>query len=472
MEKERKDCLWIVISVACSTFMISMDLTIVSISLPSISRYFHVSAGEVSRVMIYFLLFFTATMLIFGKMADRVGLKKILLWGYVIFSLSSLLCGFSNNMGMLIFFRCVEGIGAAMYITCAFAVIPRFLPSGIIGWAFGIQIIGTTLGNTISAPLGGIINKFLAWPVIFFVNVFFGIAAFFIAERFIPSDEPAHREMHRGFDIPGTLLSFVSLFAFLYALNSGQKYGWTSPFILYCFGLSCVLFYFFIQWQKRAPSPLLDLSLFGNTHFNLALVTSVMAFAVNSGIRFLIPFYLEMGLGLSPEKMGMIFLLFPLANLVVGPLAGRASDTINPHVIVASSLGAIAVACGLFACTLTIAGLWPVIIFLVFLGVAYGLFYPPNNHLIMGLSPPGKHGVASTTCNTIRNLSMAIGVSIFEIFFTRGLPAGGSSHAGAGLSLPQMAGGFQNAFAIGGWMCIAGLAATLIIIRGESRRKD
>lgn len=469
MERNRKNYLWIAITAAFATFIIRIDLSIVSIALPTVSRYFKVDMTDVSGVMVYYLLFFTCTMLIFGKLADSIGLKKILIYGYVLFAAGSFMCIFAGNLNLLIFFRSIQGTGAAMFITAAFAVIPKFLPQEIMGWAFGIQILGTTLGSTVAAPLGGIITEYLSWQCIFIINVPVAVIAIIIARRVLPEE---HMERDNGkFDIPGIFLSFASVFFLLYGLNNGRKIGWTSPFILTAFAASALSFTIFIFNEKKSKNPLIDLELFKNIRFNYAIFTSIMAFSVSSGIQFIVPFYLELVHSLKPVKTGFIFLIYPLVNMLLGPLAGREADKINPTTIITVSMLLGSISCIFFAFFLNIKSLFPVIIFLILIGITYGLNAPPNNKLVMSFAPRGKHGITSATYNTIRNLSLALGVCIFEIIFSTSLSHPHKNY----MKVPfnELIKGFQNTFIAGAIICFMGMAAAfIVIIAGERRVKS
>ena len=119
---------WIVITVTFGAFMSKLDSYVVSISLPTIAERFHVTSAEVSWVILVYLLVSTSTLLLFGKLGDRLGLRTVFFFGYLLFTLGSLLCGAAMSLGMLIMSRFVQGLGCAMILAIAFAVVPKFLP--------------------------------------------------------------------------------------------------------------------------------------------------------------------------------------------------------------------------------------------------------------------------------------------------------------------------------------------------------
>ena len=221
--------LLIVISVAFSSFLVRLNNYMVNISLPTITRSFGVTSSDASRIISSYLLIITTTLLLFGKLGDRIGLKRVFISGYVIFTVGSLMCGLSHDIDMLIGSRFVQGIGSAMLLAVSFAIISHFLPEGNTGWAFGITSTASALGVATGAPVGGIITGYLSWNWAFFINVPVGIVAVIVAMKYIPGTKPGsssapEREGGRkGFDFLGAILSFTKLKLLIYNLNNDNK---------------------------------------------------------------------------------------------------------------------------------------------------------------------------------------------------------------------------------------------------------
>jgi MFS family permease len=493
----RKPYRSIVISAAFAVFMVRLNNYIVNISLPAISRDFHVAISEVSWVVLSYLLVMTSSMLIFGKLGDRIGLKKIFIVGYVCFTVSSLFCGLSPNITSLYISRGIQGIGGAMMMASAFAIIAHFLPESISGWAFGLCSFANSLGVMVGAPLGGVITGYFSWIWVFLINIPVGLIGILIAWKALPDDKPIiqeyaphavrhihtfragkrlyiaedslNKETKTPFDITGSILSFIGLSAFVYAFSMGNDMGWESPIILSALIVAVIAFGAFIYYEKRSSDPILVFNLFKNRDFTFAILTTLVAIMLLSGGNLLLPFYLELAKGLPTEKVGFVLLVYSLVYMPIAPLSGRLSDKINPRLICSVAMFLGLVACLFFASTLALPGLKPAVIYLMILAVAYSLFYPANNHLVMSLAPYKNHGVASGMYSTAINISLVLGICLFESVFSyarsEGISLNHTLPEWAGMTSDPLTNAFQFAFIVGSIVCL--LAFVLSLLTGK-----
>jgi EmrB/QacA subfamily drug resistance transporter len=465
---------WIVISVAFASFMARLNNYTVNISLPTMAQFFGVSTGEVSRIVMSYLLIITSTLLLFGRLGDRIGLKRIFITGYIIFVMGSFLCGLSHNIHVLVGLRCIQGVGAAMLLATSFAIISKCIPADRLGWAFGITSTSSALGVATGAPVGGLITGYLSWHWIFFVNIPVWIAAIIVAVRMIPSDSPAkspdaQKGQKESFDIPGAIFSFVGLVALLYAMNRGRELGWASPFIVLTFAVAVVFLTAFIIREKRCSAPLLKLSFFWNPVFTFALLATFAAFMLIAGNAFLLPFYLQIVKGLSVTQTGMVLLTYSLIYVFLSSPAGRLADKVNPTSLCTIATISAAACTFTFSLTLPLPGLVPAFVFLIWLGLSYVIFFSPNNKQIMSLAPPGSQGSASGLFNTVTNLAMVFGVGAFEMIFSASTTVLTKDVKASAAMLPgeMLTGGFQNAYIFGGILCVAGAVFSLLTRKGR-----
>lgn len=416
--------------------MVNVDTYIVNISLPTIASAFQTDTSNVSWVSMSYQLTVTGFLLIFGRLGDRVSIKKVFMFGYGLFTLSSLLCGLSNSLWALVLSRAIQGVGASVLYALTPAMVPRFLPENMRGPAFGALATAAALGTMIGNPLGGLITGYFSWQWIFYINIPIGIAAMLVCRRVIPEDGPTRQVEHRRIDIPAAFLSFLFLLGLMYSLNRVNEYGWRSPLILGGLAGTLVMLLGFILRERKSPSPLLDYSLFRSPTFCFGNVANFLAYAFLAGNNFIIPFYLIIVKGLTPEKAGLALLVYSLVFALVGPLAGLLSKKIHPRNLCTISLALGAVLSLSFSSLLREPGILPVMAYFAILAVTFATFLPSNNNVIMSMAPKNRQGLVSASFRMIGRIGMTFGVCLFETIFSMMLPHEGKTNILMLKSLP------------------------------------
>jgi EmrB/QacA subfamily drug resistance transporter len=458
-EENKGAALMIVICAAFATFMSKLDLYIVNISLPSIAEHFKASAGQVSLSVLAYMLTGASSLMFFGRLGDRIGLRTVFTAGYALFTAGSLLCGLAWSMNALVAFRLIQGTGGAMILSSAFALIGRHIPGPRAGWAFGLLASGSALGITFGAPLGGLINHFASWRWVFLVNVPVGIAAVAAALKFIPG-EKLTEEPGAGYDIPGNLTAFFGLGLLFYSISLLGESAFLSAHILAPLGCSVVLLSAFVFWEAKCRSPLLDLGMFRNKPFITSNLASFTGYMLLAGHGFLLPFYLEQIKGMATIRTGITVALFSGLFVIVSPLAGRLSLRVRParlSMLGMLSAGGAALA---FSAGIGVPGLAITIIYLVWVASSYAFFIPSNNSLAMGSAPEEKKGAASGLFNTINTLGTMLGVTMFQLLYTAST-TGPETASGSAARIS----GFRGAWMFGAAMCAAAALFSAINLR-------
>jgi EmrB/QacA subfamily drug resistance transporter len=453
----------ILLLISLAAFMGALDTTIVNISLPSISKYFQSDIATVSWVAIAYLLILSSTLVTFGRVADIRGYKKIYVAGFAIFTIGSLSCGLSSTIYLLIGFRVLQGVGAAMLQAIGGAMVVRYLPEKIRGTAFGILTTSAAVGLAAGTPLGGFLSQFYSWHWIFFVNVPVGIFAIILAFAILPRDSG---EFAKGrFDLPGAGLLLVALVSLIFFLNMGTNVGWLSWRILASIIVSVAAWAGFIFNERRAKSPLINLSFFRNRNFAMAIIVAMLVLLMGQGSWYAFPFYLELEKGFAANIAGLILLVPTLLMMVCGPIAGFLSDRIGPRYICVLGSAVLIAAFMIFAVMGARTTLPYIIIALAIEGVGIGLVMPANFNLIMGMSSRGDEGVINSLVNTVRNVGAVMGIAVFTLIFLSVLAGMGVSTANiTPHSLPPkaFAFGFHAIFlfgaALGGLLLVLNLA--------------
>jgi len=455
----------ILFSICFASFMVNLDTYIVNISLPKISHYFNAQPQEVSWIILGYNLTVASLLIIMGRVGDKIGLKNVFQLGFALFTVSSLVCGLSPSLLVLIISRCVQGIGASMLYSMTPAMVPKFLPAERRGPAFGTLATAAALGITVGTPLGGIITGFLSWHWIFLINIPVGILAIVVCQKAIPDDSRDSLAAEgKGFDAQGAILSFICSMTMVFGISKGETYGWSSPLIMVCLAVAACSLYLFINWEGRAKDPLLDLSLFRDRAFTFGNSASVLAFAYLAGNNFIMPFYLINFKHMKAEQAGFFFLIYSVLFMFVGPFAGKLTNRISPRLLCTFAMALCSINALVFSFALSSNSLVPAVLYFILMAVSFGTFCPCNNTVVMGMAPPGKQGVVAGTYRMGNRLGMAIGVCFFQIFYS--LAFSSVHHTGAisyeKFTADVLLRGFRDTYMAGGVLLFAAFMFSLL----------
>jgi EmrB/QacA subfamily drug resistance transporter len=409
-EKKGIELKWLVLSaVMLGSFMGPLDGSIVNTVLPNIAEYFKTDISIVQWVPTIYLLTISCLILLYGRLGDMIGYKRVYLYGLAGFVTASILCGASQSIWMLIAFRSIQGLAAGMMMAVGYAIVTSVFPPAERGKAMGIYAISIAAALGLGPMFGGLIAKYLSWRYVFYVNVPIGIAALIWGARIIPrgSTKPDQR-----LDWRGALTAFIFLATLLLFANRGEDWGWTSPASLVLVGIAVVFGAVFVWIERTSPQPMLNLSLFKSRTFSFASMSAMLNFMALYAVIFLTPFYLTIILHYDILKVGLVIAASPFATLAVAPLSGILSDRIGTRGLAFSGMAISAVGLYLLSGLNASSSASQVIWHLVVVGVGIGLFQSPNNSAVMGSVPPWFFGIASGILAAVRNVGMVIGIAV------------------------------------------------------------
>ncbi|MEI6293305.1 MAG: MFS transporter [Methanomicrobiales archaeon] len=413
----------LIISISLATFMSALDGTIVNIALPTISQAFNVTTSTVSWVSTIYLLVMAGCVLIFGKISDVIGFKKVFLAGFLIFTIGSFSCGLLpdliHSFPILIGSRAFQAVGGAMITAIGPAMVTAYIPMEQKGKAMGVVLTFAALGTALGPTIGGVLTQFLSWNWIFFINVPVGICAILLGARVIPAMKSQPRTA--GFDRAGAVLIFTGLASLLFALSEGQTLGWSTPAIVVSLILAILTLGGFVWCELRARDPLLELRLFKRRNFLLTNTLMVLLFFSFAGIMYLLPFYLEYVQGYAPSTAGLILTSLSVAMMVGGILAGILYNRAGGRLL--CIVAGITVVVGYFLMTRirpdTTTGF--VVLCLLLIGFGLGLMLTPASNMIMNSVGKKYQGMVSSLTSLERFAPMTIGIAIFNLVFIRGI---------------------------------------------------
>ncbi len=409
---------WIVWALAASSsFITTLDGSIVNIGLPAISQTFHVGvSGAIEWVIIGYLVIIAAVLLTFGRLADMIGKRPILLTGLGVFMLGSALCGMAPSLLMLILARLFQGLGGALIFSVNIAMITSTFVDRGRGLALGLNAVVVSLGVAAGPTIGGIITQYLSWRWIFYVNVPICICVFLAAFFFYREQRSAYARNGR-FDPLGAGLLAIGLGSLTLGLSFGQEWGWFSGGTLTSLGVGVVILCVAISVEKHIEHPILDIHLLTNHVFAFANISFMLCMMALFAPGFLLPFYFEELRGFSTLQTGLMLTPLPLMLAVVAPLSGALADRFGSRWL--SPIG-LTIACfGLFLLSqINIhSSALDIIWRLAVTGFGQGLFQSPNTRTMMGAASQNEQGEASGLLATGRVIGQSMSVALTGTVF-------------------------------------------------------
>jgi len=386
----------------------------VNIALPTIGEELSMDAVSLSWIAMAYLLSSAILLVPFGKLADIVGRRKMLLLGNLFFAIATLFCGFSFSGNMLIASRFLQGVGASMMLSSSMAIVVSAFPPEIRGKIIGLTTMSVYVGLSAAPWLGGLLTEHLGWQSIFYSNAAAG-AIVVIGIQFGVKAEWAEARNDR-FDYRGSTVFVASMLVLMYGFSNLP--GRTET-ILVLAGLAGLVG--FVIMELRVQYPVLNIRLFtSNRIFAFSNLAALINYAATYGITFVLSLYLQDVKGLSPSHAGFLLMTQPVVMAITAIISGRLSDRIDCQIL--SSLGMAIIVTGLvFMVFLDMNTPDPYLVISLFVfGLGFGLFSSPNTNSVMSSVGKKYLGTASATLGTMRAtgqmFSMAIAAMAINAF--------------------------------------------------------
>ncbi len=421
MEESRAALLVVVIG----TLMAAVDSTIMILALPTVGREIH---SDLSTIIWAILIYFLVTAVLttqMGRIGDIFGRSRFYNAGFVVFTVGSFLCGIAPEAITLVTFRALQALGGAMLLANGGAVISDHFPEHRRGYAFGYTTFGWSVGAVLGILLGGLITTYFDWRLIFFINVPIGVFAVVVGYLYLRDKERTQAKL----DLPGFALLTVALTLSSYGAIEMASYGVTAEYLgLVLAGIATLAP--FLWWEKRAPSPTIDLSYFQDRLMSYSLLSAFLQGIGFLSVVFLLTMYLQGILGLSPLAASLLLVPGYVITSLFAPYMGRFSDKLGARIMATTGIVFMIVGVAAYSLfSLSTNPYWVVPISLV-TGFGGAMYWPANNSAIMRQARRGSYGSISGLRSTLTGigsllsfvLSIAIaGLSVpryvaFEIF--------------------------------------------------------
>jgi EmrB/QacA subfamily drug resistance transporter len=457
---------WLALAIVCvAYFMTVLDVSIVTVALPSISRSLHFSASGLQWVITAYAITFGGFLLLGGRFADLLGRRLVFMTGVAVFTAASLVCGLAGSSAVLIAARTVQGVGAALVSPATLSIITTTFDEGADrNRALGIWGAMGGAGAAAGVLFGGILTRYLGWEWIFFVNIPVGAAVLAVTRPFVREsrDEPERR----SFDLLGATAVTGGLALLVYGVSEAPAHGWGATSTIASLAAAGALLVFFVVWEARVRAPLMPLGIFRIRTVAGANAASVFLGALTFASFFLLTLYVQNVLHYSALKTGLTFFATAGTLVAVAAIAQALSTRYGPRPVLAAGFVTLTAGTIIYA-QIPVHGKFLSNLLPGYLLVGVGLALAFIAVSIAGLAgvPPRLAGVASGLLITSQQIGGAVGTAmVSSISLSRAdhLLSAGRSPASA----------FTSGYAIAFWVLAgigaAGLVVSLALVRPEA----
>lgn len=400
--------------VVITAFITTFTGSALNLSIPSIGTEFHASASSVGWIVTGYILAAAVLSVPFGRLADLTGRKRILVTGILIFALCSGGAVFAQSMAILLLFRVVQGIGAAMIFSTNIAVLISVFSPDKRGKVLGYSIASTYIGLSAGPVVGGVLNHYLGWRSIFVLTFVISAIVFLTAAKKLPASKAECQG--QGVDFLGNLLYVLMITLIMFGLSTIS----TLFFAKYLVIAGVLLFVLFVLHELRTKYPIVEVRLFAhNIGYSFSNLAALMNYGATFALGYLLSIYLQMVMGYDSQIAGLILISQPLMMAILSPYAGRLSDRISPFKLASFGMGLCAL--GLFS-FIFISENYPfplIIVNLLVVGVGFAFFSSPNTNAVMACVEKKDYGVASSILSTMRSIGHSASMAIVTFIFAK-----------------------------------------------------
>lgn len=409
-----------VIAILIVLVMTVLDVTLVNVALPVMAEKFNISDSNAVWIVTIYQLAITMLLLPLSSVGDLYSYRRNFLIGVAVFTFSSVLCAASTGFSMILISRMLQGIGAACVMSVNIALTRLIYPRDILGRGLALNAMVIAIATAAGPTIAGCILSVASWHWLFLINVPFGIAAFFIGRKLLPSNPPKEHKVK--FDWLSGIENVIVFGLIFYALgNFARKGDILTNSCLIAIGLFIGVFY--VRRQLDKDEPMLPVDLFRIRLYTLSIATSICSFIAQNLAMISLPFLFFNSLGFSEITTGLLMTPWPLATMIVSPIAANFVEKHNPGITAAAGMG-------LYAIGITMMLLLPhsgvselnIAWRMALCGIGFGLFQTPNNIVMVIATPLKRTGGAGGMQSTARLVGQTVGATLVTLIFAISMP--------------------------------------------------
>ncbi|MCH5247916.1 MAG: MFS transporter [Muribaculaceae bacterium] len=404
-----------IVSILLVLTMTVLDGTLVNVALPILAREFHVSDSQSVWIVTIYQLVITMLLLPLSSLGDIYSYRRNFIIGILVFTVGSVFCALSPSLTYIVVSRAIQGVGAAFVMGVNVALIRLIYPPEMLGRGLAINAMTVAIATALGPTLGGTILSFTSWHWLFLINVPIGIIAFLMGFKYLPQNV---KKDHRvSYDLVSGIANILTFGLLFFSLGNFSRNGDTvTNVILLVLGL--VIGYFYIRHLHGREQPMFPVDLLKIKVYALSIMTSTSSFLAQNIAMISLPFLFLNGFGFSEINTGLLMTPWPIATMIVSPIAARLVERHNAGIIAA--VGMLFFSCGvglLMAASNANVSEWNIAWRMAICGVGFGLFQTPNNIVMIKTTPIERSGAAGGMQSTARLSGQTLGATVVTIVF-------------------------------------------------------
>ena len=401
----------IVLIVATLTSFFTVFLSsAVMVAVPSLASEFGMSNIIQNWVTMLFFLAVAIFTIPAGQLSGKFGLKKSMVFGSAVYILSSIVAVFSINSEMFLICRLIQGIGVSFLNVASMAMVVSAFSPQERGKAIGINVTGVYLATSTSPVIGGFLNFQFGWRSIFLTSVPFLILILVLLISQIKEEWITMGEV--PIDWKGCIVYSLGILLFIYGFTRLDE---SIGIILTVVGI--IVLGLFVALELREKYPVFDVKFFKNPKFSSANFAALTAYLATFAVTTIVNYHLQYIRGYDSQMAGLILLVAPLIQVIMGPISGRLSDKVNPQKLAAIGMFFGAISLAMLSMLGDSTPLWFLIVAMISHGLGFGIFSSPNTNAIMGSVPPKDTPVASASVATMRVIGQTMSMGMLTLVF-------------------------------------------------------